>query len=43
MFPSFTPSQTSVSRRCSKNAAASLAERKSGSLTISMSGTPARL
>ncbi len=43
MLPSFTPSATSVSRSRVKQAAASRADRMSGSVTISMSGTPLRL
>jgi hypothetical protein len=43
MLPSFTPSATSTPRRRLKNAAASLADRMSGSVTISTSGTPLRL
>ena len=43
MLPSLTPSQTRMSRSRVKNSAASAAERRSGSETISMSGTPLRL
>ena len=43
MLPSFTPSHTRMPRSRLKNSAASGADRKSGSLTISISGTPLRL
>jgi hypothetical protein len=43
MFPSFTPSHTSSCLSVSKKVAASSADRMSGSLTISISGTPLRL
>ncbi len=43
MLPSLTPSATSISRSRVKHAAASAADRRSGSVTISMSGTPLRL
>ena len=43
MLPSFTPSHTSIARSRLKNSAASAAERRSGSVTISISGTPLRL
>jgi hypothetical protein len=43
MLPSFTPMATRMARRRVKHSAASAALRRSGSLTISMSGTPLRL
>ncbi len=43
MLPSLTPSQTRIARSRLKNSAASAADRRSGSVTISMSGTPLRL
>jgi hypothetical protein len=43
MLPSLTPSATSTSRTRLNASAASAGVRKSGSVTISMSGTPLRL
>jgi len=43
MLPSFTPSQTRMARSAFRYSTASSAERRSGSETISRSGTPARL
>ena len=43
MFPSLTPTATSTSRTRLNASAASAADRRSGSVTISMSGTPLRL
>jgi hypothetical protein len=43
MLPSLTPSHTRISRSRVKNSDASAGDRMSGSLTISMSGTPLRL
>ena len=43
MLPSFTPIATRIARRRLKKSLASAAERRSGSVTISMSGTPLRL
>ncbi len=43
MFTSDTPMRRSVAWRTRPNSAASAAERRSGSVTISTSGVPARL
>jgi hypothetical protein len=43
MLPSFTPMAIRISRRRRNALAASAADRKSGSVTISISGVPLRL
>ncbi len=43
MLPSLTPMATRIARSRVKNSAASAADRRSGSVTISISGTPLRL